>query len=97
MNYTPEDKAKWEKVITMMEETLAKSAQRPFFDTFIKPLKEEEDMVLKFLKEDIPVSYDQLLEKCPMEERQLRHVLIELELQGFLCQPDKNIFLKNRF
>ena len=65
--------------------------------TFIKPLKEEEVMVLKFLKEDIPVSYDQLLEKCPMEERQLRHVLIELELQGFLCQPDKNIFLKNRF
>ena len=39
MNYTPEDKAKWEKVIQMMEETLVKSAQRPFFDTFIKPLK----------------------------------------------------------
>ena len=39
MNYTPEDKAKWEKVIQMMEETLTKSAQRPFFDTFIKPLK----------------------------------------------------------
>jgi len=39
MNYTPEDKAKWEKVIQMMEETLAKSGQRPFFDTFIKPLK----------------------------------------------------------
>ena len=39
MNYTPEDKAKWEKVIQMMEETLVRSAQRPFFDTFIKPLK----------------------------------------------------------
>jgi hypothetical protein len=38
MNYTPEDKAKWEKVIQMMEETLAKSAQRPFFETFIRPL-----------------------------------------------------------
>ena len=39
MNYTPEDKAKWEKVIQMMEETLTKSAQRPFFETFIRPLK----------------------------------------------------------
>ena len=39
MNYTPEDKAKWEKVIQMMEETLTKSGQRPFFDTFIRPLK----------------------------------------------------------
>jgi chromosomal replication initiator protein len=39
MNYTPEDKAKWEKVIQMMEETLTRSGQRPFFDTFIKPLK----------------------------------------------------------
>ena len=39
MNYTPEEKAKWEKVIQMMEETLTRSGQRPFFDTFIKPLK----------------------------------------------------------
>ena len=39
MNYTPEDKANWDRVIQMLEETLSSSAQRPFFDTFIKPLK----------------------------------------------------------
>lgn len=39
MNYTPEDRAKWEQLIRMMEQTMAESAQRPFFDTFIKPLK----------------------------------------------------------
>ena len=39
MNYTPEDKANWDKVIQMLEDTLSQSAQRPFFDTFIKPLK----------------------------------------------------------
>ena len=39
MNYTPEDKAKWDRLIHMIEETLENSAQRPFFDMFIKPLK----------------------------------------------------------
>lgn len=39
MNYTPEDKANWDRVIQMMEQTLAGPAQRPFFNTFIKPLK----------------------------------------------------------
>ncbi len=39
MNYSPEDKANWDRVIQMLEETLSNSAQRPFFDTFIKPLK----------------------------------------------------------
>ena len=39
MNYTPEDRANWDRVIQMLEETLSKSAQRPFFNTFIKPLK----------------------------------------------------------
>ena len=39
MNYTPEDKARWDRVIQMMEDTLSSSAQRPFFNTFIKPLK----------------------------------------------------------
>jgi len=39
MNYTPEDKAKWDQVIHMMEQTLGNSGQRPFYDTFIKPLK----------------------------------------------------------
>ena len=39
MNYTPEDKANWDRVIRMMEETLNNSSQRPFFITFIKPLK----------------------------------------------------------
>ena len=38
MNYTPEDKAKWDRLIHMIEETLENSAQRPFFDMFIKPL-----------------------------------------------------------
>ncbi len=39
MNYTPEDGAKWDRVIRMMEQTLSSNAQRPFFNTFIKPLK----------------------------------------------------------
>ena len=39
MYYTPEDKTNWDRVIQMMEETLNSSANRPFFDTFIKPLK----------------------------------------------------------
>ncbi|MBR1820183.1 MAG: chromosomal replication initiator protein DnaA [Clostridia bacterium] len=39
MNYTPEDKAKWDRLMQMMEETLTNSAQRPFFNIFIKPLK----------------------------------------------------------
>jgi len=39
MNYTPEDKANWDRVIQMMEEALGSSANRPFFNTFIKPLK----------------------------------------------------------
>ena len=39
MNYTPEDKANWDQVIQMLEERLAESGQRPFFNTFIKPLK----------------------------------------------------------
>ena len=39
MNYTPEDKANWDRLIHMMEETLDTPSQRPFFNTFIKPLK----------------------------------------------------------
>ena len=39
MNYTPEDKAKWDRVIQMMEKTLSESGQRPFFVSFIRPLK----------------------------------------------------------
>ncbi|MDO4866258.1 MAG: chromosomal replication initiator protein DnaA [Clostridia bacterium] len=39
MNYTPEDKAKWDRVIQMMEDTLSSPSQKPFFNTFIKPLK----------------------------------------------------------
>ena len=39
MNYTPEDKAKWDQVIHMMEDTLSSPSQKPFFNTFIKPLK----------------------------------------------------------
>ncbi len=39
MNYTPEDKAKWDQLIHMMEQTLTNSAQRSMFVTFIKPLK----------------------------------------------------------
>ncbi len=39
MNYTPEEKAKWDQLIQMMEDTLAHSAQRSMFITFIKPLK----------------------------------------------------------
>ena len=39
MNYTPEDRANWDRVIQMMEETLNTPAQRPFFNAFIKPLK----------------------------------------------------------
>ena len=39
MNYTPEDKANWDRVIQLLGETLNNSAQRPFFETFIRPLK----------------------------------------------------------
>ena len=39
MNYTPEEKASWDRLIQMMQETMSRSGQRPFFDTFIKPLK----------------------------------------------------------
>ena len=39
MNYTPEDKANWDQLIHMMEETLVNSGQRAFFNTFIKQLK----------------------------------------------------------
>ena len=39
MNYTPEDKAKWDQVIQKMEDTLSSPSQKPFFNTFIKPLK----------------------------------------------------------
>ena len=39
MNYTPEDEAKWNRVLEMMEQTLRESGQLPFFKAFIKPLK----------------------------------------------------------
>ena len=39
MNYTPEEKASWDRLIQMMQETMSRSGQRPFFDTFIKPLR----------------------------------------------------------
>lgn len=39
MNYTPEEKAKWEKLIGMIRNTLESSGQMPIFNTFFKPLK----------------------------------------------------------
>ncbi|MBQ3423942.1 MAG: chromosomal replication initiator protein DnaA [Clostridia bacterium] len=39
MNYTPEDRANWDKVIQMLGEALNNPANRPFFETFIRPLK----------------------------------------------------------
>ena len=39
MYYTPEEKAKWDQLIHMMEETLEKSGQVYMFTMFIKPLK----------------------------------------------------------
>lgn len=39
MYYTPEDKAKWDRLIQKMEETLANSGQQIVFKTFFKPLK----------------------------------------------------------
>ncbi|MBQ8109059.1 MAG: chromosomal replication initiator protein DnaA [Clostridia bacterium] len=39
MNYTPEDKAKWDRVMEMLEETLRNSGQLPAYNAFIKPLK----------------------------------------------------------
>ena len=61
---------------------------------FKMDLNEEEHMVLSCLKEDLPSSFDRLQEECSMEERRLRQILINLELRGFLYQPDKNIYLK---
>ena len=78
--------------LNMMDQVY--SPARP--STYTRTLKEEEYRVLDCLRADLPVSYEQLLDQCPVEERQLRHILIELELQGFLYQPDKNVFLKNR-
>lgn len=39
MNYTPEEKAKWDRLIQIIRETLESSGQLPSFNTFIKPLK----------------------------------------------------------
>lgn len=39
MNYTPEEKAKWDKVIQTLEENMDDPAQRMLFKTFIRPLK----------------------------------------------------------
>ena len=39
MNYTPEEKAKWDKVILTLEENMNDPAQRMLFNTFIRPLK----------------------------------------------------------
>lgn len=39
MNYTPEEKAKWDRVIQIMDENMATPAQRPMFNVFIRPLK----------------------------------------------------------
>ena len=39
MNYTPDEKAKWDRVIQLMQENLDSPSQRPMFNTFIKPLK----------------------------------------------------------
>ena len=32
MYYTPEDKANWDRVVAMLEETLDTPSQRPFFN-----------------------------------------------------------------
>ena len=39
MNYTPDEKAKWDKLIAMIEESMVSSGQRHFFNMFIRPLK----------------------------------------------------------
>ena len=39
MNYTPEEKAKWEKLIGMIRDTLESSGQTAIFNAFIRPLK----------------------------------------------------------
>ena len=39
MNYTPEDRAKWDRVIGMIEESMRASGQLHFFNTFVRPLK----------------------------------------------------------
>ena len=39
MNYTPEDRAKWDRVIGMIEESMRSSNQIHFFNSFIRPLK----------------------------------------------------------
>lgn len=59
-----------------------------------KELSMEERRVLSCLQEDLPSSFERLQEASSIEERKLRHILIHLELSGFLCQPDKNIYLK---
>lgn len=39
MNYTPEEKAKWDRLIQIIRETLENSGQLASFNMFIKPLK----------------------------------------------------------
>ena len=39
MNYTPEEKAKWDQVIQLIQENMQDPSQRALFNTFIRPLK----------------------------------------------------------
>ena len=39
MNYTPEERAKWDRLIQMIRDTLENSGQIAIFNTFIRPLK----------------------------------------------------------
>ena len=39
MYYTPEEKAKWDRLIQMIRDTLENSGQIPIFNAFIRPLK----------------------------------------------------------
>ena len=39
MNYTPEEKAKWDRVMRLLEDNMQEPAQRAIFNTFIRPLK----------------------------------------------------------
>ena len=53
---------------------------------------EEEKLVLSLLPEDQTVSFGQLSKVCPLNDRILIHILIDLEMRGFLCQSGKDQF-----
>ncbi len=57
-------------------------------------LSGDERLVLSLLEEEDVLSFDRLDQACPFDSGKLTHLLIDLELKGFLCQPGKNIFSK---